>query len=486
MKACISHCPGAKYPNASDYYSPDVRYPEYRYDHIATIPNRIYDMVRETFIYYGLDSERFGTPDWNPLGEFITEGSSVFILCNFVSHRSRAESKHSFLGKCTHASVLRALLDYVVLAVGSAGEVRFGNAPLQSADWDRVIVETGAAKVLDFYRHLHVDVQAKDLRLLVTRRGITGRTLESVSRDEMERGVEIGLDDASLLSSLNSSEDQLPNFRIADYDPKRMQVFHSNTQHRYIVSREILSADTIISLPKLKTHEKVGVTCGLKGFVGIVGHKDCLPHHRFGGPLRSGDEYPYNLALLRWCSTFTDRVQSVKTGRLSTGILQMMDHSLRRLLRRTGLITSGAWYGNDTCWRMALDMARIAHYADSSGTMHDNVHRKHLVLIDGIVAGEGNGPLKPKPVNSGVLVFSDNVAAGDWVACRLMGFEPKAIPLVCEAFGHMKYPLCSSAPSQIAIEMNGKPIEEAQLRSILGRPFLPPRGWRGHFERSRL
>ena len=66
-----------------------------------------------------------------------------------------------------------------------------------------------------------------------------------------------------------------------------------------MIHRDVLEADVVIHLSKLKTHEKVGITCGLKGFVGSVGHKDCLAHHRFGPPGRGGDEYPDSQAFLR-------------------------------------------------------------------------------------------------------------------------------------------------------------------------------------------
>ena len=51
-------------------------------------------------------------------------------------------------------------------------------------------------------------------------------------------------------------------------------------------------ADVVISLPKMKTHKKTGVTLSIKNFVGITADKNYLPHHTWGSPKHGGDDYP--------------------------------------------------------------------------------------------------------------------------------------------------------------------------------------------------
>jgi hypothetical protein len=140
----------------------------------------------------------------------------------------------------------------------------------------------------------------------------------------------------------------------------------------------------------------------------------------------------------------------------------------------------GAWHGNDTCWRMALDVARLVHHADSKGMLHHEVQRRHLSLIDGIVGGEGDGPLAPQPVESGVLLFSDDVALGDRVACRLMGFAPDLVPLVAHAFRKLTYPVTTAPAELTSVLYNGALRSESALAPVLSRPFRPASGWRGH------
>jgi hypothetical protein len=53
-----------------------------------------------------------------------------------------------------------------------------------------------------------------------------------------------------------------------------------------------------------------------------------------------------------------------------------------------------------------------------------------LVLIDGIVGGEGNCPAPVEPVLSRVIVSGNHSLETDRVAARLMGFNPAEIPLI--------------------------------------------------------
>ena len=54
---------------------------------------------------------------------------------------------------------------------------------------------------------------------------------------------------------------------------------HQGECHEYEVSRTIMNADVVISVPKLKVHKKVGVTLNVKGLVGINTNKNYLVHY---------------------------------------------------------------------------------------------------------------------------------------------------------------------------------------------------------------
>ena len=425
----LIHDPTLEYPLAP--FSPDEAFPEYRLGHVSPTTNRVYRSVRACFAQAGLDSSRFGSAEWNPLGSYVRRGASVFVLCNFMNHRQANQSIESFSAECTHASVLRPILDYLLIAAGPDGKVSFGNAPIQFCDWDSVMIETGAQDVLSFYQTLGIPVRAVDLRLFAARfhktRGVT-----RIERRAESDGIEVDLGADSLLVDLDCRANH--RYRIMNYDPKRTDRFHRDGRHVYVINRHILEAEFIFDLCKLKTHEKVGITCALKGFVGAVGHKDSLPHHRFGSPDIGGDEYPLEGSpALRLLSEFHDRAQATAPGQILGNGLRLADRAFRRAADLRAPLREGAWWGNDTAWRMVLDVARAVAYADTNGEMRRSPQREHLALIDGIIAGEGNGPYWPTAYRYGLLLLSDNLAAADYAAATMMGYRPEDIPLVREA-----------------------------------------------------
>ena len=409
--------------------------------------NPVYAAVRSCLAQAGLDQERFGTPQWNPFGRYVRPGNKVFVLCNFVKHNDQAHSPLRFSAKCTHGSVLRAVLDYLMIALGGQGSVCFGNAPLQSCDWSRVLQETGADRVEEFYRkHAEgsVPVRAIDLRGHVVRQGRLG-VLALQRHAEDDRSIPVDLGTSSLLESFYSSQGA-PRLRVLDYDPRRTSGATALANTFTLLIAKSWTQTWSSSLPKLKTHEKVGMTSAIKGFVGTVAHKDCLAHHRLGSPSRNGDEYPDRLRLLSPLSALHEFANASPEG-WARQVAQSVDALSRKVVRRFTRSIGGSWQGNDTCWRMAVDLARVVTYADRSGQLHLDPQRRHLVFTDGIVAGEGNGPLSPTPLEMGYLSFSDNVVLADYANCLAMGFRPAALPMLREAMQLGQLPLVSTGPT---------------------------------------
>lgn len=461
-------------------FSPSEKFPEYGYSDITTKPNLVYSAVRNCLAQAGLDFDNFGSTSWNPLGEYIQPGQKVFVLCNFVYHRRRSETEDYFAAKCTHGSVLRPLLDYILLAVGESGSVHFGNAPVQSCQWSSVLAQTKAQQVLDFYDSIGEPVKAQDLRLYVAERSLLGSIEKLEQRDEQD-AVFIDLKSQSLLDKITNVK--TAHFRLSDYDPRRTEAFHSQGSHIYVLNKQLLEADVVISLPKLKTHEKVGITCALKGCVGAIAHKDCLAHHRFGSPDIGGDEYPDDrFYIKRLISSFHDWVQQSPANSLSGNLLRVVDRISRSGLRRLVPVTAGAWWGNDTAWRMALDIARIIRYATVEGEMQSLPVRQHLVLVDGVVGGEGTGPLKPTPVQSGVILFADDPVIADYACAKLIGFAPEKIPLIREARLLKDFPLTEQLIEEQNVVCNGKKSTFMDLGKVLEKPYQASPGWQGKIE----
>ena len=469
--------PSLKYPERDDFFSPDERFPEYRYEHVSARENGIYRAVRACFAQAGLDREHLDTPSWNPLGTFIRPGSRVFVLCNFVLNRQAGETAQDFSAKCIHGSVLRPLIDYVLLAVGETGSVAFGNAAMQHCDWEAVLDETGAQTVLEFYRSIGAAVEAKDLRLFVVRRSRLGKVTVLERRQEWN-GVPVNLGADSLMVELD--RERCTPYRVMNYSPARLEACHWDGNHVYVVSRQILEADTILSLSKLKTHEKTGITCALKSLVGTVGHKDSLPHYRFGSPEIGGDEYPADkTGLLRAVLGFHYHAQRASPESKRGTVLRVMDRFIRYGTRRWAPITEGGWWGNDTAWRMVLDLNRIITYATHNGELQPKPCRQHLAFIDGVIGGEGQGPLSPRAVQSGLLMFSHNPVVADFACASLMGFDPWRIPLLSEAVHLPTYPLISGSLSDEQVWYDGHSSSMSELVRLAPYHYKPPAGWQG-------
>ena len=68
----------------------------------------VYEAVRETYLRAGLDLERHGTPDWNPLGDLIAPGETVLLKPNLVKDRIRATLMAGATSSPTGASCARS------------------------------------------------------------------------------------------------------------------------------------------------------------------------------------------------------------------------------------------------------------------------------------------------------------------------------------------------------------------------------------------
>jgi len=57
----------------------------------------------------------------------------------------------------------------------------------------------------------------------------------------------------------------------------------------------------------------------------------------------------------------------------------------------------------------------------------NKIFRSNLIIVDGLVGMEGDGPIKGLPVNMNIVVAGNNPVAVDSVICRIIGVNPKNI-----------------------------------------------------------
>ena len=127
-------------------------------------------------------------------------------------------------------------------------------------------------------------------------------------------------------------------------------VLHEGAHPR--VARTILHKEFLVSVPKIKTHAEMQLSCAMKNWLGITVGQDKRQVH---------------LALGRNI------------------------HALNELIR------------------------------------------PDLVLVDGLVGMEGNGPGDGDPVRLGVLICGEDALANDLYVCRLVGLDWRRVPYLAEA-----------------------------------------------------
>src|SRR5207344_2096608 len=117
----------ADYPETAPFH-PSTRHSELPFSEIASEPNAAYDAVRDALIAAGLDATRAGTGSWNPLGEVVRPGDTVVLKPNLVKE-SHPRDPRGWRYVLTHGAVIRAVADYVVLALGGRGRIWLADAP---------------------------------------------------------------------------------------------------------------------------------------------------------------------------------------------------------------------------------------------------------------------------------------------------------------------------------------------------------------------
>jgi uncharacterized protein (DUF362 family) len=428
--------------------------------------------VCSLFRELNLDQAGIGTSSWNPLRQFIPEGSRVLLKPNWVSHKNLSGEGLECL--ITQVEVIEVVLEFVLKC--NPSRVIIGDAPIQGCNLSELFSAQRIDDLINKYSGNKI-IEWRDFRRTIIER--KNSELEHTRESsKLENYVLFDLGENSLLEPIS---DDAHRFRVTMYNPDKMLYAHGKGRHQYLVAKEVLEADVIFNLPKLKTHKKSCVTGAIKNVVGINGSKDYLPHHRLGGSLSGGDNYEGVSFLKSLAERLLDQ-SNREVGHKSFFLrkLATLSNFAARVTGADGNI-EGSWHGNDTVWRMCLDLNRILAYGDVSGKMNDIRQRTVISITDAIICGEGEGPLASTPKPLGVLTMAGNPVAAEFVHASLMGFDWEKIPIIREAFEQFKYPLTSFDPSSIHALYNGTRAK-APWKITDETSFKPPQGWKHHCE----
>lgn len=384
----------------------------------------------------------------------------------------------------THPAVIEAVAKWVARRLEGQGRIVICDAPQTDSSFKKLREYCGLDAVVQRCRSQFpgVTIELLDLRPEEWQ-SIDGVVVAKHEQEGDPSGsTKVALNEASEFVDFHGQG----KLYGASFDMAETNRKHSGACHEYMLCRTPMDADVFINLPKLKTHKKVGMTCALKNLVGINANKNWLPHHTEGTPDQGGDQFPASTAKARlehqWMGTakrwLKDRpalsrlfVPLKKAGRLYFGDTQKV-------------VRSGNWHGNDTCWRMVLDLNKCLFFYGGDGNTRSRPAR-YLAVVDGIVGGEGNGPMSPDAKPAGVILAGTHPAAVDVVAATLMGFDWQKIRMLKHAFTIRSKNFVPFAADQIRVVSN-RPSWTGSVDHLNDTfDFKPHFGWVGAIENAR-
>ena len=153
---------GVAYPKIAPFHPSEV-YPEWQKGKsLSHEANHVYGLVRTCIKNLGLDAEHADTAEWNPFGNFISPGDKVLIKPNLVLHFNGSGA--DVRAVTTHGSVIRPVLDYVVLALKGKGHIIVGDAPQANGHFDEIVSQNGLREVVSWYQKQGVSISLVDFR----------------------------------------------------------------------------------------------------------------------------------------------------------------------------------------------------------------------------------------------------------------------------------------------------------------------------------
>lgn len=436
-------------------------YPDFPYDKNTDLYKGLLDL----FSGLGLSKE-------NPFKSYIKPGEIALIKPNWV--RDKNPLGFDIDSLITHSSLIKYILDFLVLAMEGKGRIIIADAPLQNCDFENLKKQTKINQIIEkiIIENPNLEIILEDWRLTTMKSSEDG---DQIIKDENGFSRDYKMIDLGKESFLEPISKYSERFRVTKYKPSLLLKHHKEGKHEYLVTNRVFEADFVINLPKMKTHIKAGLTSAMKNLVGINGHKEFLPHHIKGSFFDGGDNY-HSKSWFK--SKYEDLYDYVWENNNSFSyfkrkILMKILDILWKLSLFFGAenISAGSWSGNDTIWRTTLDLNHIMYF--------DGVKKRNILnIVDGVIAGEGNGPLEPEPKPLGLLIAGENPAYVDACIAKMMGYQLSKIPTVYNAIYNNKSKFGGDDIENIEISLhkNGS-LEKIKFDKLPVFNFKKPEFW---------
>lgn len=429
---------------------------------------------------------------WNSLfDQIVLPGDHVILKPNWIaeSHKYSPEVWESVI---THPALVTVVLQEVLRRLTGSGKVTITDGPQTDSSWTGIMNRMYPERWLAMGRASGVEVSLLDLRDDEWVMGAGGRDGAVVERRRLQ-GDPAGSSvcDLGSASEFFGHKKSRWGYYGADYDTAETNAAHEGATQKYKVSRTVIDADVFINLPKLKTHKKAGITCSLKNLVGINTYKNWLPHYSIGSPRQGGDQFA--------ASTVKQDMESVLLRYVKRSLARFP--SLGRVFgeaKKIGrpvfgdtkeVVRSGNWHGNDTTWRMVLDLNKVLFYANADGSVRPptspGARKRYLAIVDGVVAGEGDGPEAPTARQAQALFCGTDPVSLDALCATFMGFDWRRIATIRQGFAVRELVLTEARPEDVVVRSSRMEWNGAlgELKPF-GVPFRPHFGWVGYIERE--
>jgi uncharacterized protein (DUF362 family) len=444
-------------------------------------------MDTEIFQLTSYEEVSLDRPLFQTLAQRIREGlkgttsPKIVIKPNWIQESHEAQPD-TWIPVITNPALICLVLEAIAQVTEGKAQVCICDAPHTYASFRAITERGGLRHLLQAFhaRWPNISVEILDLRreVWVREEGVITQRLDNPKDPRGYARLNLGRDS---LFFLHPGEGK---YYGADYDSKVVNAHHTGEIQEYLIAGTPLIYDLFINLPKMKTHKKTGITCSLKNLVGINGDKNWLPHHTEGCQRNHGDEFP-DMKVTQRVEQMGKRFGmqlSLKVPVLGSWVFRKARKAGKQIIGDSDVvIRNGNWAGNDTCWRMVLDLNRCLLYGLPNGEWREDGSTKpYLSIVDGIVGGEGNGPLCPDPLLAGVVLVGNCAAEVDAAAAVLMGFDPAALPVVSEAFAPHRWPLAHRSLSLVTVidhRTGGRVASLSDLPLAASRPFRPHFGW---------
>lgn len=391
----------------------------------------------------------------DPPDELLEPGDHVFIKPNWALELDpeppeNLPPSHGWEAKITHPAIIEATARWAAKQLNGNGSVIIADAPRVETPFQVIdeiaglsaIQERCAADFPGVVFHL------QDFR---TQGG-------SHPQGDPAGVTKVALNDASEFQGIRQTQD------------------FTAEGAAYQFCRSALNADVLINLPKLKTHNKTGLSASLNNVIGLLDDRSPLPIN----PLAAEEddeqeEEDLDDRLFSWLR---------RKFRGSRMLLRFLLRSRQALNENEAPPqTHESWHGNDLFWRLILDVNTALYYYQGTGQRRTRPLRS-LHLVDAVIAGEGNGPLLPDSKPTGLLLAGTHPLAVDCAAATLMGFDWKKIRLLQKAFQPRKLPLADFLPKDIHCLSENEPWNGPLADLSDPFEFHPHDGWWGEIEKD--